>query len=148
MRSFENFADFLDEVQVKNNPDFIQSLVGFITAISAINPVCKLCPLVLLLTGSMYLPGFCSKQSHHVADWQQTCFINIAINFITDMLCISCLISCPQGPDSHYGTRGMRKVVHESVSSGKVVFQFTYASGNNNGTSVEDGQIPEIIFYT
>ncbi|XP_072022751.1 BTB/POZ domain-containing protein 2-like [Amphiura filiformis] len=53
-----------------------------------------------------------------------------------------------KGPDSHYGTRGIRKVVHESASSGKVVFQFTYASGNNNGTSVEDGQIPEVIFYT
>ncbi|XP_071794212.1 BTB/POZ domain-containing protein 1-like [Asterias amurensis] len=53
-----------------------------------------------------------------------------------------------KGPDSHYGTKGMRKVVHESVSNGKVVFQFTYASGNNNGTSVEDGQIPEVIFYT
>ncbi|CAH1254088.1 BTB/POZ domain-containing protein 2-like [Branchiostoma lanceolatum] len=53
-----------------------------------------------------------------------------------------------KGPDSHYGTKGMRKVIHESPSSGKVIFQFTYAAGNNNGTSVEDGQIPEIIFYT
>ncbi|CAH1796570.1 unnamed protein product, partial [Owenia fusiformis] len=53
-----------------------------------------------------------------------------------------------KGPDSYYGTKGLRKVTHESVSSGKVTFQFTYAAGNNNGTSVEDGQIPEIIFYT
>lgn len=53
-----------------------------------------------------------------------------------------------QGPDSYYGAKGLRKVTHESVSGGKVTFQFTYASGNNNGTSVEDGQIPEIIFYT
>ena len=53
-----------------------------------------------------------------------------------------------QGPDSYYGSKGLRKVTHESVSSGKVTFQFTYAAGNNNGTSVEDGQIPEIIFYT
>ena len=53
-----------------------------------------------------------------------------------------------QGPDSYYGTKGLRKVTHESLASGKVTFQFTYAAGNNNGTSVEDGQIPEIIFYT
>lgn len=53
-----------------------------------------------------------------------------------------------QGPDSHYGTRGLRKVTLDCPSGGKVTFQFSYASGNNNGTSVEDGQIPEIIFYT
>ncbi|XP_077988705.1 BTB/POZ domain-containing protein 2-like [Glandiceps talaboti] len=53
-----------------------------------------------------------------------------------------------KGPDSHYGTKGMRKVIHDSPNSGKVSFQFTYAAGNNNGTSVEDGQIPEIIFFT
>ncbi|BES88179.1 Hypothetical protein NTJ_00985 [Nesidiocoris tenuis] len=52
-----------------------------------------------------------------------------------------------KGPDSHYGTRGQRKVSIDS-SNGKIVFQFTYAAGNNNGTSVEDGQIPEILFYT
>ncbi|XP_032065050.1 BTB/POZ domain-containing protein 2 [Thamnophis elegans] len=54
-----------------------------------------------------------------------------------------------KGPDSHYGTRGLRKVVHESPTTGtKTSFTFCYAAGNNNGTSVEDGQIPEIIFYT
>lgn len=53
-----------------------------------------------------------------------------------------------QGPDSYYGSKGLRKVTHESVTSGKVTFQFNYAAGNNNGTSVEDGQIPEIVFYT
>ncbi|GAB1609291.1 BTB/POZ domain-containing protein 1-like [Argonauta hians] len=53
-----------------------------------------------------------------------------------------------KGPDSYYGSRGLRRVTHETVSSGKVTFQFTYATGNNNGTSIEDGQIPEIIFYT
>lgn len=53
-----------------------------------------------------------------------------------------------KGPDSFYGSKGLRKVTHESVSSGKVTFQFHYAAGNNNGTSVEDGQVPEIIFYT
>ncbi|XP_016389584.1 BTB/POZ domain-containing protein 2 isoform X1 [Sinocyclocheilus rhinocerous] len=54
-----------------------------------------------------------------------------------------------KGPDSHYGTKGMRKVTHESSSSGtKTCFTFCYAAGNNNGTSVEDGQIPEVIFYT
>ena len=52
-----------------------------------------------------------------------------------------------KGPDSFYGTKGLRKVSHEvNLSAGKVVFHFQYASGNNNGTSVEDGQIPEIIF--
>uniref|UniRef100_A0A673ZCP8 BTB domain containing 2 n=1 Tax=Salmo trutta TaxID=8032 RepID=A0A673ZCP8_SALTR len=50
-----------------------------------------------------------------------------------------------KGPDSHYGTKGMRKVTHESSSTGtKTCFTFCYAAGNNNGTSVEDGQIPEI----
>ncbi|KAG1932092.1 BTB/POZ domain-containing protein 2 [Pimephales promelas] len=54
-----------------------------------------------------------------------------------------------KGPDSHYGTKGMRKVTHESSGTGtKTCFTFCYAAGNNNGTSVEDGQIPEVIFYT
>lgn len=53
-----------------------------------------------------------------------------------------------KGPDSHYGTKGLRKVTLDCPSGGKVTFQFSYAAGNNNGTSVEDGQIPEIIFYT
>ncbi|VDK47921.1 unnamed protein product [Anisakis simplex] len=52
------------------------------------------------------------------------------------------------GPDSHYGTKGLRRIVHQSPTSGIITFQFTYAAGNNNGTSVEDGQIPEIIFCT
>uniref|UniRef100_A0A8C7EKZ7 PHR domain-containing protein n=1 Tax=Neovison vison TaxID=452646 RepID=A0A8C7EKZ7_NEOVI len=53
------------------------------------------------------------------------------------------------GPDSHYGTKGLRKVTHESPTTGaKTCFTFCYAAGNNNGTSVEDGQIPEVIFYT
>ena len=53
-----------------------------------------------------------------------------------------------KGPDSHYGTTGAKKITHCIDSKDKVVFQFSYATGNNNGTSVEDGQIPEIIFYT
>ncbi|XP_067928342.1 BTB/POZ domain-containing protein 1-like [Watersipora subatra] len=53
-----------------------------------------------------------------------------------------------KGPDSYYGSKGLRKVTHESPTSGKISFQFSYAAGNNNGTSVEDGQIPEIMFYT
>ncbi|KAI1882960.1 hypothetical protein AGOR_G00240260 [Albula goreensis] len=54
-----------------------------------------------------------------------------------------------KGPDSHYGTKGMRKVTHESSATGtKTCFTFCYAAGNNNGTSVEDGQLPEVIFYT
>ena len=50
--------------------------------------------------------------------------------------------------DSHYGTKGMRKVVVECPNGQNVTFQFSYVAGNNNGTSVEDGQIPEVIFYT
>lgn len=53
-----------------------------------------------------------------------------------------------KGPDSHYGTNGLKKVFHDIDGKEKVIFQFSYAAGNNNGTSVEDGQIPEIIFYT
>lgn len=52
-----------------------------------------------------------------------------------------------KGPDSHYGTKGLRKITLDCPSGGKVTFQFLYAAGNNNGTSVEDGQIPEVIFY-
>ena len=57
--------------------------------------------------------------------------------------------ACLKGPDSFYGTKGLRKVNHEvNISPGcKVSFNFQYASGNNNGTSVEDGQIPELIFF-
>ncbi|XP_033617003.1 BTB/POZ domain-containing protein 1 isoform X3 [Fukomys damarensis] len=53
-----------------------------------------------------------------------------------------------QGPDSHYGTKGLKKVVHETPAASKTVFFFFSSPGNNNGTSIEDGQIPEIIFYT
>jgi len=54
--------------------------------------------------------------------------------------------ACLSGPDSHYGTKGLRRIVHRSPTLGDVTFQFTYAAGNSNGTSVDDGQIPEIIF--
>ncbi|XP_044727955.1 BTB/POZ domain-containing protein 1-like [Chrysoperla carnea] len=53
-----------------------------------------------------------------------------------------------KGPDSHYGTKGARKITIDGSGDSRVTFQFSYAAGNNNGTSVEDGQIPEIIFYT
>ncbi|RXM92153.1 BTB/POZ domain-containing protein 1 [Acipenser ruthenus] len=53
-----------------------------------------------------------------------------------------------KGPDSHYGTKGLKKVIHESAAGTKTCFLFFSSPGNNNGTSVEDGQIPEIIFYT
>lgn len=62
---------------------------------------------------------------------------------------LTLMAPAPQGPDSHYGTKGLRKVTHESPTTGaKTCFTFCYAAGNNNGTSVEDGQIPEVIFYT
>ncbi|PAV82510.1 hypothetical protein WR25_19768 [Diploscapter pachys] len=53
--------------------------------------------------------------------------------------------ACLKGADTHYGTKGLRRIVHAPTG---VTFQFTYAAVNNNGTSVEDGQIPEIIFHT
>ncbi|CAB3405950.1 unnamed protein product [Caenorhabditis bovis] len=53
--------------------------------------------------------------------------------------------ACVMGPDTYYGTKGLRRIVHTEAD---VTFQFTYAAVNNNGTSVEDGQIPEIVFYT
>ncbi|XP_024085706.1 BTB/POZ domain-containing protein 2-like isoform X2 [Cimex lectularius] len=53
-----------------------------------------------------------------------------------------------RGPDTHYGTKGQRRVEVDCGNYGKVVFQFTYVAGTNNGTSVESGQIPEILFYT
>ncbi|XP_043199941.1 BTB/POZ domain-containing protein 2-like [Amphibalanus amphitrite] len=53
-----------------------------------------------------------------------------------------------KGLDSYYGTHGSRLVPVECASGGgKVTFHFEAPIGNNNGTSVEDGQIPEIIFY-
>ena len=42
-----------------------------------------------------------------------------------------------KGLDSHYGTKGMRKVVVECPNGQNVTFQFSYVAGNNNGTSVE-----------
>ncbi|CAJ0569758.1 unnamed protein product, partial [Mesorhabditis spiculigera] len=56
--------------------------------------------------------------------------------------------ACLKGPDSFYGSKGLRRIVLQpSSQTNNVTFQFTYAAGNNNGTSVEDGQIPEIYFY-
>ncbi|OTF69985.1 hypothetical protein BLA29_000199 [Euroglyphus maynei] len=56
-----------------------------------------------------------------------------------------------KGVDSYYGTNGCRTLTVnlDKGHSGKetVTFQFSYAAGCNNGTSIEDGQIPEIIFY-
>ncbi|KAE8617945.1 hypothetical protein XENTR_v10009232 [Xenopus tropicalis] len=61
-----------------------------------------------------------------------------------------CYTACAtlKGPDSHYGTKGLKKVIHELPNTSKTCFYFFSSPGNNNGTSVEDGQIPEIIFYT
>lgn len=62
-----------------------------------------------------------------------------------NIISFSCLH--PQGPDSHYGTKGLKKVTQESATGTKTTFLFFSSPGNNNGTSVEDGQIPEIIYY-
>lgn len=53
-----------------------------------------------------------------------------------------------RGPDSHYGAKGQRRVAVECADGTIVNFTFQYNSSDNNGTSVEDGQIPEIIFHT
>ncbi|XP_077295988.1 BTB/POZ domain-containing protein 2-like [Arctopsyche grandis] len=53
-----------------------------------------------------------------------------------------------KGSDSFYGTKGLRRVVVYCPDGGRINFQFSYAAGNNNGTSADDGQIPGIIFYT
>ncbi|KAL3113015.1 hypothetical protein niasHT_013480 [Heterodera trifolii] len=50
------------------------------------------------------------------------------------------------GNESHYGTKGLRKIKLERNGRPDINWHFQYAPGNNNGTSVEDGQIPEIIF--
>ncbi|KAK0161286.1 hypothetical protein PV327_009773 [Microctonus hyperodae] len=54
-----------------------------------------------------------------------------------------------EGPDSHYGTKGLRRVTVDcDGDKGKVKFQFNFAAGDNNGTCIEEGQIPELIFYS
>ncbi|XP_012272469.1 BTB/POZ domain-containing protein 1 [Orussus abietinus] len=52
-----------------------------------------------------------------------------------------------KGPDSHYGIKGLRKVM-VNCDSGEVNISFNYEAGDNNGTTIEEGQIPELIFYT
>ncbi|KAI1704480.1 PHR domain-containing protein [Ditylenchus destructor] len=76
-----------------------------------------------------------------------------------------------KGAESHYGTKGLRRIVRQtspsaniacssgpasgsasnnniaaSAGDSAITFQFSYAAGINNGTSVDDGQIPEIVF--
>lgn len=54
-----------------------------------------------------------------------------------------------KGPYSHYGTKGLRSVMVDNDSgNGKAKFEFSIETGDNNGTSVDEGQIPELIFYT
>lgn len=54
-----------------------------------------------------------------------------------------------KGPYSHYGTKGLKTVtVDNETGNGKVKFEFSMEAGDNNGTSTDEGQIPELIFYT
>ncbi|XP_053970654.1 BTB/POZ domain-containing protein 1-like isoform X2 [Hylaeus anthracinus] len=54
-----------------------------------------------------------------------------------------------KGPYSHYGTKGLKTVMVDSdTGNGKVKFEFSMEAGDNNGTSTDEGQIPELIFYT
>jgi len=51
------------------------------------------------------------------------------------------------GQESYYGTGGKSRQMKVLTSKDKTVkFSFHHVKGNNNGTSVEDGQIPELIF--
>ena len=43
---------------------------------------------------------------------------------------------------SYFGQEGMAE-----VTQGKVTFQFQCSSDSTNGTGVQGGQIPELIFY-
>jgi len=45
---------------------------------------------------------------------------------------------------SYFGQEGMQEVV---VGESKAIFQFQCSSESTNGTGVQGGQIPEIIFY-
>ncbi|XP_006564133.1 BTB/POZ domain-containing protein 1 isoform X1 [Apis mellifera] len=54
-----------------------------------------------------------------------------------------------KGPYSHYGSKGLKTAMVDSDSgNGKVKFEFSIETGDNNGTSSDEGQIPELIFYT
>lgn len=39
-------------------------------------------------------------------------------------------------------------IVDCDSGKGKVKFEFSTEMGDNNGTTIEEGQIPELIFYT
>ncbi|KAE9554159.1 hypothetical protein FO519_002639 [Halicephalobus sp. NKZ332] len=49
------------------------------------------------------------------------------------------------GQDSYYGSKGLRQIIQQT-STRPITVRFAYSAGNNNGTSVDDGQIPEFIF--
>ncbi|XP_034241100.1 BTB/POZ domain-containing protein 2-like [Thrips palmi] len=90
-----------------------------------------------------------SNHSHILCDGSSCTFRVMFKNAIEIQPHVNYTVSATlQGPDSHYGTKGQRRVVVDCPGGGKITFQFLYAAGHNNGTSVEDGQIPEIIFYT
>ncbi|CAM4626223.1 BTB/POZ domain-containing protein 1 [Caretta caretta] len=42
-----------------------------------------------------------------------------------------------KGPDSHYGTKGLKKVIHESPTASKTCFSFSSSPGNNNDVTTE-----------
>lgn len=90
-----------------------------------------------------------SNHSHILCDGSNCTFRVMFKNAVEIQPHINYTVSATlQGPDSHYGTKGQRKVTVDCPGGGRVTFQFLYAAGHNNGTSVEDGQIPELIFYT
>jgi len=54
-----------------------------------------------------------------------------------------------QGPLSFYGIKGLKTVLMDyDTGNEKVTFKFSSELEDNNGTSMEKGQIPELIFYT
>lgn len=103
--------------------------------------------LQLIQTSSASILGM--NQTTFLCDGTTMPFRVMFKNAIEIQSNISYIVSATlKGPDSHYGTKGQRRVTVDCPGGGKVTFQFSYAAGHNNGTSVEDGQIPEILFYT
>lgn len=51
-----------------------------------------------------------------------------------------------KGHDSFYGVGGQKTISYAPSKKDTVNFSFYYECGCNNGTSVEDGQIPVIYF--
>jgi BTB/POZ domain-containing protein 1/2 len=95
-------------------------------------------------TGKVLASNDTSFQCNGQADTFRVLF-NKPIEIVANSNYTAC--ATLKGSDSHYGTEGSKKVVVDLSGGKKATFHFQYAAGCNNGTSVEDGQIPEFIFH-